>query len=76
MGKNTLNEVGEAIRCGAKAHVFDGFHARNTEVARSEYVIALTWADGDEPAWGGTLDTWKKSRAIKRHHISLKLLTK
>lgn len=40
-----------------------GFHTRNTQVAKSEYMIAFTF----ETIKGGTADTWNKSKGTKQH---------
>jgi|688.fasta_scaffold1071164_1 hypothetical protein len=54
--------------------VFDteekGFHSRNTQVAKSDYMIAITRGETD-PASGGTKDTWDKCKNTKLH-ISFK----
>ena len=70
IGCNTLNEITLAINKGARIQVHDGFHARNTEVANSEFLLAFTWSQENQPPDGGTLDTWNKSNAQKIH-ISL-----
>lgn len=45
-----------------------GFHARNTVVAQSEYLIAFTWGvSAAVPKDGGTLDTWNKCRGTRVH---------
>lgn len=67
---NSLEEINRAIEKGAEVHIHRGFHARNTLVAKCDYLIALTWSDTDTPAAGGTLDTWNKCKAQK-YHISL-----
>jgi len=51
-----------------------GFHNRNSQVAKSDYVIAFTWGK-EEPEDGGTLDTWNKSKG-KKIHISLQELSR
>jgi hypothetical protein len=72
--QNTLNQIEEAQSKGAKLICHSGFHARNVFVADSEYLIAFSFADGDEPTSGGTLDTWTKCRAKHKIHISLNTL--
>jgi hypothetical protein len=74
LGRDTLAEVREAILCGAKAEVCQGFHARNTEVAKADVLIAFTWSDGKAPAKGGTLDTWRKCTGRKIHISISKLM--
>lgn len=70
MGRDTLAELREAILCGARVETRNGFHDRNTEVAKADVLIAFTWSDGDRPVRGGTLDTWKKCKG-KKVHVSL-----
>ncbi len=43
-----------------------GYMARNSKVAKSEYLIAFTFGK-DYPASRGTMDTWKKCKGIKVH---------
>lgn len=64
----TLQEIRNARDRGAHIHVRDGFKARNTAVAQSEYMIAFTWGTRtDTPCKGGTHDTWKKCHGVKIH---------
>ena len=63
----SLDEIRDAIRLGATIKVHKGFHQRNTEVARADYLLAFSWAEGSEPTDGGTLNTWNKSKGIKFH---------
>ncbi len=60
IGRDTLNDITKAIKIGAGVVVKNGFHARNSLVAKSDYVIAIT--AGDEIV-GGTLDTWNKAKS-------------
>jgi len=56
------------------SHSNKGFHDRNTTVAKGcDYLIAFTFGKGDQPADGGTLDTWKKCplASAKRVHFPL-----
>lgn len=69
---DTLGQIGEAITKGA---IIDssssGFHQRNSEVAKSEIVLAFTWGK-DEPKSGGTGDTWRKVPSTSyKLHVSL-----
>jgi hypothetical protein len=72
IGVNTLTQIEMARQAGA---ILDtsrkGFHSRNTLVAQSQYVLAFTWQlnyeHDDIPNDGGTLDTWKKTKGIKKH---------
>lgn len=66
MEEDTLHEIEIAKNMGANIIVGKGFHNRNTQVAKSDYVIAFTWGK-KEPEAGGTLDTWKKSKGMKVH---------
>lgn len=74
IGRNTLLDIERAIALGA---VFDtsrkGFKPRNTQVAKSDYLIAFTWGI-NEPADGGTGDTWAKSKALYKIHVPLSTL--
>jgi hypothetical protein len=76
----TIEDLLAAQRNGAVLHVGSdrGFHARNTRVAKSQYVLALTWsANAKRPTGGGgTADTWKKAvasgtKSSNMCHISL-----
>ena len=73
---NSLQQIYSAIAIGAKYREHKGFHVRNSFVAKSDYLIAFTWSDGEEPRKGtGTYDTWKKcSKGTRRMHIPLKSL--
>ena len=75
IGSNTMADLLAAEALGA---VIDssvkGFHARNTLIAQSEYLIAFTWGDSVHiPKDGGTLDTWNKCSGTKVH-VPLKSL--
>lgn len=73
-GFDSLREIEQARQAGA---ILDstkkGFHQRNTDVARSARVlIAFTWSETDQPADGGTLDTWQKCLpTVRKIHVSL-----
>jgi hypothetical protein len=68
-GKDSLNEINQAIEKGAVFNCkYSGFHTRNTQIARADKLIALTFGSGDEPDDGGTLDTWKKAKSHKVHY--------
>ena len=68
-GEDTLGHIEFAFAMGAKRSVRDGFQQRNTEVARSQFLIAFTWGEGSEPKKGGTLDTRRKMHWRKSTHI-------
>ena len=72
---NSLEDIGSALALGARACVHDGFHQRNEEVAKSDYVIAIAWGEGAQPQKGGTLDTWKKCRTKNKRYISYESLS-
>ena len=75
-GEDTLEQIDNAITMGARHFVHDGFQKRNTEVAKSKYLIAFTWGDSfEQPKKGGTLDTWTKCNGKKVHIplLSLKI---
>lgn len=67
---DTIKELKTAEALGA---VLDtnhfGFHARNSQVAKSSYVLAFTWSSV-EPEDGGTKHTWSLCHGMK-HHIDL-----
>lgn len=74
---NSLNDIRTAILLGAVIKVRNGFHARNTTIARSavDGLIAFTWRnDLSTPKQGGTYDTWKKSTSSCKIHVPLSWL--
>ena len=73
IGEDSLGHIEAAITLGAKCNIHDGFQKRNTEVAKSNYLLAFTWDEGSEPKKGGTVDTWKKCFG-KKIHICLNSL--
>lgn len=59
----------------AEAPGYGAMFARNLLVARNaKALIAYTFGEGTEPADGGTRDTWNKSSAIDKLHVSLPCL--
>lgn len=73
--EDTLQQIDSCCYLGAKLQIHDGFKKRNDYVAQSEYLIAFSWSEGDEPTKGGTLDTWTK--CIRRKlHVPLSSLEK
>lgn len=72
-GVDSLKDLVKVVEMpGCSTFVHDGFFARNSEIARSvDCVIALTWSRTMEPSPGGTKDTWTKSKAKNKVHISL-----
>lgn len=74
--RDSLAELHDAESKGALFLVHNGFHARNAEVAKSTYVIAFSWAEGDAPDDGGTKQTWEKATAArKKIHVPLSTLS-
>jgi hypothetical protein len=72
IGIQSLEEVEKARLLGAQFHIWNGFHARNTKVAKCDLMIAFTWSKTDIPPHsGGTIDTWNKSDAKMKVHIPL-----
>ena len=69
-GINSLDEISKAINRGAVVHYGNGFHDRNTLIAKNaSKLIAFTFGV-NEPKPGGTFDTWNKTSCPKLH-ISL-----
>lgn len=72
LGYDTLYDIFHAKATGATVTVSNGFFARNTEVAKSNIIIAITNSPTDQPADGGTKDTWNKAKKeTLKIHISL-----
>ena len=69
MGEDTLKHIQSAVLLGAEYRTYNGFHHRNTGVAReSKYLIAFTWSEGTTPKKeSGTFDTWQKHSGTKIH---------
>ncbi len=74
IGEDSLSHIESAMTLGATHHIHEGFQRRNTEVAKSPYLVAFTWSDGTEPKKGGSVDTWKKCHSRTKRHISLNTL--
>lgn len=69
---NTLEEIDCCIKNGLKIDTESpGFFQRNSEIAKSDYLIAFSWSKLDYPTTGGTADTWKKSKTINKIHVPL-----
>ncbi len=64
----SLQEMKKQDKCNFD---YPGFHNRNLQVGRVDWLIAFTWAEGASPEDGGTLHTWNNSKAPKKTHISL-----
>ncbi len=69
IGRNSLFDIDNAVKKGAKYIVKNGFHDRNSEIAKCDILIAYSFGI-DEPNDGGTLDTWRKCGG-KKIHISI-----
>ena len=68
--ENTLQQIESCKLIGAKFQVHDGFKKRNDSVALSDYLIAFSWSEGEEPTKkGGTKDTWSKAPTGNKLHI-------
>ena len=73
--ENTLQQIESCKLKGAKFQVHDGFKKRNDSVALSDYLIAFSWSEGEEPTKkGGTKDTWGKAPTGNKLHIPLSSL--
>lgn len=58
-GIDSFNDLRKVHSCVDSSQA--GFHARNGAIARScDYMIAFSWATGDAPDTGGTLDVWTR----------------
>jgi hypothetical protein len=66
-GIDSLEEIEKVINLGANILVYSGFHKRNTEVAKSDNILAFSYSKGDSPTDGGTSFTWKLSKGLKKH---------
>lgn len=75
IGRSSLSEIASAQEKGAVLTTHDGFHARNTVIAREcDRAVCPTWASGDAPTGGGSLDTWRKCTKPKEHLSFLTLI--
>ena len=60
-GIHSLSQIQIAIREGAEARVpGGGFHGRNSLVAKSDFLLACTYGEGNVVKDGGTADTVRK----------------
>ncbi|KAN0038797.1 hypothetical protein ACTA71_000987 [Dictyostelium dimigraforme] len=72
IGRNSINEIIQAKEAGATLDTSsNGFHDRNSKVAKSDYIVAFTFGEGDIPEKGGTLDTWNKSKSKNKFHFTI-----
>lgn len=77
-GVDGFKDIAEAIRRGATVTVepeapgYGAMNARNRKVAFGcDAVIAYTWGQGDEPADGGTKQTWDMAAEVDRTHVPM-----
>lgn len=72
----SLKQLQKAINKGTEIIVnTKGFHARNLQVGDVDHLIAYTFGESlFEPKDGGTLHTWKNSRAKVKQHIPINLI--
>lgn len=74
IGKSSLAQIKWALEHGAKSEVTFGFKERNTKVAQSDALIAMTFGEGAKVKDGGTADTVRKYLANSGklgYHIDL-----
>ena len=82
IGADSLAQIRQAFDRGAiiseepAAPGYGAMFARNKKVAqRINAVVAYTFGQGDEPADGGTLDTWRQIESSHKVHVPLGGLT-
>lgn len=80
-GVDGLNDIAKAISkgcmvlCEPSSDGYQAMFARNKKVASTATAcIAYTFGDGDEPADGGTLNTWKQIKSADKVHVPLRTL--
>jgi hypothetical protein len=77
IGINTIEEIQQAINKGAEVTYETeisnkAMFIRNDKVAKeSNAMIAYTYGESNEPADGGTKDTWNKSKYSDKVHVSI-----
>jgi hypothetical protein len=73
-GYEPYKDIQAAIQNGAIIDTsHHGFHARNTAIAKnSNILIAFSWGTGNMPTDGGTLDQWRKCKALLKIHVPLR----
>ncbi|TAL65811.1 MAG: hypothetical protein EPN79_11715 [Burkholderiaceae bacterium] len=76
--QDTRAQIAEAAKYGAVINAepasagFKAMFARNRKVANAcNAILAYTFNSGDEPADGGTLDTWRQVQSTDRVHVDL-----
>jgi predicted NAD-dependent protein-ADP-ribosyltransferase YbiA (DUF1768 family) len=77
LGVDTVAEIEQAIEKGAEATYETeisnkAMFIRNEKVANeSNAMIAYTYGEGNQPADGGTKDTWNKSKYADKTHVQI-----
>lgn len=73
MNFKSLDDIMTVKAMGAELVTkYKGFHGRNLQVAKSDYLIAFTWSESNEqPKDGGTLYTWKECKSSHKLHCPL-----
>jgi len=71
LGRQSLDEIADAIAAGATVVVRNGFFERNHDVARVDVMIAFTTSSAAFPLKGGTFDTWNKCKARNKKHFCI-----
>lgn len=81
IGQNTRQQIALAIARGARTECepaaagYGAMFARNKKVANlATACLAYTFGDGQEPADGGTLNTWQQIQGDDRAHVALATL--
>jgi len=70
---NSFNDLVSAQGLGATLDTsYHGFHNRNKQVAKSDYLIAFTWGNSKSgPKNGGTFHTWSNCKTVNKIHVPL-----
>ncbi len=71
MGYPTQRDIEAARGAGAVLEAHHGFGARNSAIARSQYLIAFTWGDVGPAGSPGTQDAWRKAEGATRLYVCL-----
>lgn len=73
MGWDSIADIAFAKKKGAGSQTLEGFHKRNLEVGKVDYLIAYTWCDlaASEPKDGGTRHTWSNSDAPHKINVPI-----
>ncbi len=69
---NSFEDINNAIDLGANIiDSYNGFHKRNIIVGICDYMIAFSFASGNEPSDGGTLFTWNNSKCKNKKYFTI-----